>query len=55
MQNALQKQIANAKAQYAAKKAQTQQVRSASYVLYKKAVAEEDAALAKLQALQAQL
>lgn len=54
MQNKLQKQIAKAQLQYAKAQQLTAQVRSASYVLYKKAVAEEDAAFAKLQKLQAE-
>ena len=59
MQNTKRK-IANAQKRYAQAQATTAQVRAAlaqngSYVLYKLAVAEEDAALAKLQALQAEL
>ena len=49
----MQNKIAKAQAQYAAMQAQTAQMRSVSYVAFKLAVAEEDAALAKLQALQA--
>lgn len=54
MQNKLQNKITKAQAQYAAMQAQTAQMRSVSYVAFKMAVAEEDAALAKLQKLQAQ-
>ena len=59
MQNTKRK-LANAQQRYNAAVAQTQQCKAdmltgGSYVLYKLAIAEEDAALAKLQMLQAQL
>jgi hypothetical protein len=58
MQNTKRK-LANAQKRYAAAQQTTQQCKAelatgGSYVLYKLAVAEEDAALAKLQTLQAQ-
>ena len=53
--NNMQNKINKAQAQYAAAQAQTAQMRSVSYVAFKLAVAEEDAALAKLQKLQAQV
>ena len=59
MQNTKRK-LANAQKRYAAAQQTTAQCKAhmltgGSYVLYKLAVAEEDAALAKLQTLQAQL
>ena len=59
MQNTKRK-LANAQKRYAAAVALTQQCKAelaqgSSYVLYKLAVAEEDAALVKLNTLQAQL
>jgi hypothetical protein len=58
MQNTKRK-LANAQKRYAAAQQTTQQCKAelatgGSYVLYKLAVAEEDAALVKLQTLQAQ-
>jgi len=53
--NNMQNKINKAQAQYVAAQAQTAQMRSVSYVAFKLAVAEEDAALAKLQKLQAQV
>jgi hypothetical protein len=59
MQNTKRK-LANAQKRYAQAVAQTQQCKAAmlaggSYAVYKLAIAEEDAALAKLNALQAQV
>jgi hypothetical protein len=59
MQNTKRK-IANAQKRYTAAVAQTQQCKAelatgGSYVLYKLAIAEEDAALQKLNTLQLQL
>lgn len=58
MQSKAKRKLANAQKRYAQAQATTAQVRAAlatggSYVLYKLAVAEEDAALERLQALQA--
>jgi hypothetical protein len=52
---ALQKQLAKAQAQYAAKQAQTVAMRKASYIAFRLAALEEHKALLKLQALEAQL